>query len=416
MKQGKLLASLFTQKNDTKNDSLGFMSGVKRSSAAGGIKTPRQTASDRKWEGAAWISPEQLASSVDKRPRRKGIDPEHPEAGAGAGAVAEKVVAAPAASTSVDAEPCIVECNDPPRPPRPPEPTNGKDVDGRRRDKDKRPSNDTWAWSDTVHNWVQVPRPRVLEVGIFFSYNPIPSKQVVLLEWLHVGSRTDMKASALNADFLRAHLIPRLNRTHPVSLRLLDWLVVDYAREKGIAYRRFFPHLKQYRLVVIYSLYFEWLTRWRRRHYDVFRRRHRIYFTLDGQTYSTTVAQLHFFYMAELYGFLDFAQENAGDIEAHMQSKLGITNAIKRKAAETGEVYRRRPLVNKCPPKAYIAEGECTLTFKIDSDDDGDVEESESDEDDGRVGVSDEDEDENENEGEGDEHEHEDEHEHPFYS
>ena len=366
MKQGKLVAALFIQKNEQPDNALGFMSFEKRG-LTHGTKTPRQTASDRKWEGAAWISPEQLASSVDKRPRRKFLS----------SAAAAAVVTAALPDAEVDYPT-----------PRPPEPTNGKDADGRRRDKDKIPASTTWKWLGNMETggWAEVPRPRVLEVGIFFSYNPIPSKQIVLLEWLHVGSRRSDASAALNADFLRTHLIPRLNRTHPVSLRLLDWLVVDYAREKGIAYRRFFPHLNQYRLVVVYSLYFEWLTRWRRRHYDVFRRRHRIYFILDGQTYSTTVAQLHFFYMAELYGFLDFAQENAAAIEAHMQSKLGITNAIKRKASESGETYRRRPLVSKCLPKAYIAEGACTLTFKIKSD--TEEEESEEDESDCEFEVS----------------------------
>ena len=369
MKQGKLVAALFTQKNESPDDSLGFMTCEKKNFSAS-QKTPRQTASDRKWEGAAWISPEQLASSVDKRPRRKGVvigTGTGTGTGAGAGNPSESEM------VQASAERCYPI-------PRPPEPTNGKDADGRRRDKDKIPASTTWAWDDSLGNWLEVPRPRLLEVGIFFSYSPVPSKQIVLLEWLHVGSRTSSSVSALDADFLRTHLIPRLNRTHPVSLRLLDWLVVDYAREKGIAYRRFFPHLNQYRLVVVYSLYFEWLTRWRRRHYDVFRRRHRIYFTLDGQTYSTTVAQLHFFYMAELYGFLDFAQENAAAIEAHMQFKLGITNAIKKKAAEAGETYRRRPLVSKCPPKAYIAEGECTLTFKIKSDSEEESEEEDDEE------------------------------------
>ena len=389
MKQGKLVAALFTQKHERPDDTLGFMSCEKRGFTSG-VKTPRQTASDRKWEGAAWISPEQLASSVDKRPRRKfplvaaSSSTSSLEKKAlttksvGVGVAAKKPDADSDADADTDVaflhkstkEPVVYST------PRPPEPTNGKDAVGRRRDKDKIPASTTWEWQGdpATGTWVEVARPRFLEVGIFFSYSPIPSKQVVLLEWLHVGSKRSDASAALNADFLRTHLIPRLNRTHPVSLRLLDWLVVDYAREKGIAYRRFFPHLGQYRLVVVYSLYFEWLTRWRRRHYDVFRRRHRIYFTLDNQTYSTTVAQLHFFYMAELYGFLDFAQENAKDIEAHMQSKLGITNAIKRKASESGETYRRRPLVSKCPPKAYIAEGECTLTFKINSDRESDSE------------------------------------------
>ena len=348
-----------------------FLAPTKKLSEAS--KTPRQTASDRKWEGCAWISPEQLASNVDKRPRNVVHAKE-------AAAEEEEDIAYPI--------------------PRPPEPCGDKDMDRRRRDKDRIPSETTWAWDKELGNWKSVPRPRVVEVGMFFSYIPIPVKQVVLLEWL----LEDSDKSALNADFLRKHLIPRLNRTHPVSLRLLDWLVVDYAREKGIAYRWFFPHINQIRLVVVYSLYFEWLTRWRRRHYDVFRRRHRIYFTLDGQTYSTTVAQLHFFYMADLYGFLEFAQQNAEDIEAHMQAKLGITNDIKRKAQESGQVYRRRPLVNKCPPKAYISQGECVLSFKV-GDETSSEEEGESDEDGGEGKEEGDDDDEVEDEDEDEDHE-----------
>jgi hypothetical protein len=353
MKQGKLSASLFEPRKVGKpcmHDTL-----FARTSGAvsdGAPKPARQTASDRKWEGIAWISPEELAMNVDKRPR-KPVPTVDVEAVAGdAGAVV--VVAEATTSASL------------PLVPKPADPVSSKDMEQRRRDKDRIPSEQTWEWSVPSMKWLLVMRRKAMEIGIFFSYSPIPGKQAVLLKWLV----TDNETSALTADFLRRHVIPRLNRTHPVSLRLLDWLVVDYAREKGTAYRRFFPHIGQYRLVVVYSLYFEWLTRWRRRHYDVFRRRHRIYFTIDGQTYSTTVAQLHFFYMAELYGFLDFAQENAVDIEAHMQMKLGITNDIKRKAAESGEKYRRRPLVNKCPPKAYISQGDFLLTFQVGGGDD----------------------------------------------
>lgn len=347
-RQYKLSAALFeTKSSSATNDALFAAMCPKQSDAP---KTPRQTASDRKWEGMAWISPEQLASNVDKRPRKS-------------------TTTVGAASTPEVTYPI----------PRPPDPVTAKDMEQRKRDKDRIPSAMTWEWDVEAANWKLAPRPRAMEIGMFFSYAPIPVKQLVLLQWLV----TDNETTALNADFLRTHLIPRLNRTHPVSLRLLDWLVVDYAREKGVAYRRWFPHIKQHRLVVVYSLYFEWLTRWRRRHYDVFRRRHRIYFTLDDQTYSTTVAQLHFFYMAELYGFLDYAAEHAEEIEAHMQAKLGITNDMKKKAAENGEAYRRRPLVEKCPPRAYISEGDCVLTFKIvdETEEELDTSESESEED-----------------------------------
>lgn len=341
VKQGSLSMSLFEPRqagvNKPGNDAIFNGLGSTGSSSRASLKTPRQTASDRKWEGVAWISPEQLACNVNKRPRKGHPSP-----------CDEEEVPVVSAVTATK--------------PRPPDPVNDKDMDSRKRDKDRIPSEQTWNWDVATEDWVLGPRPRVMEVGMFFSYSPIPNKQIVLLQWLIAEKDT----SALNADFLRKHLIPRLNRTHQVSLRLLDWLVVDYAREKSVAYRRYFPHIKQYRLVVVYALYFEWLTRWRRRHFDVFRRRHRIYFNLDGQTYSTTVAQLHFFYMAELYGFLDYAQEHAKEIEEHMQMKLGITNEIKKQAAEKGEQYKRRPLVEKCPPKAYISEAECVLTFKID--------------------------------------------------
>jgi len=150
-----------------------------------------------------------------------------------------------------------------------------------------------------------------------------------------------------------------------VSLRLLDWLVVDYAREKDIAYRRYVPTLRREMIVVMHALYTSWLHRWRRRHYDPFRRRHRIYFVLDGETYSTTVAQLHFFYMARLFGFLDYAADHLDEILPHMKTTLAGTNEAKDGARRRGEEYRRRPLVSKARPKAFMSKGTFELCFAL---------------------------------------------------
>ena len=150
-----------------------------------------------------------------------------------------------------------------------------------------------------------------------------------------------------------------------MSLRLLDWLVVDYAREKDIAYRRYVPTLRREMIVVMHALYTSWLHRWRRRHYDPFRRRHRIYFVLDDETYSTTVAQLLFFYMARLFGFLDYAADHLDEILPHMKTTLAGTNEAKNGARRRGEEYRRRPLVSKARPKAFMSKGTFELCFAL---------------------------------------------------
>jgi hypothetical protein len=195
---------------------------------------------------------------------------------------------------------------------------------------------------------------------MFFAYASIPPKQEELLLLM-----LDDATTAIDDAFLRDGLVPRLNRTHPVSLRLLDWLVVDYAREKDIAYRRYVPTLKREMIVVMHALYTSWLHRWRRRHYDPFRRRHRIYFTLDGETYSTTVAQLHFFYMARLFGFLDYATDHLDEILPHMKATLAGTSEAKTGAKNRGEEYRRRPLVSKARPKAFMSTGTFELRFSL---------------------------------------------------
>ena len=227
----------------------------------------------------------------------------------------------------------------------------------RRKDKDIIPAPETWDWDSANERWKLVPRPRPFQRSMFFAYTPIPMKQQDLLHFMLTSS------TPIDTDFLRTELVPRLNRTHPVSLRLLDWLVVDYAPQRGIAYRMYVPALGRETIVVMHALYTTWLNRWRRSHYDPFRRRHRIYFELDGETYSTTVAQLHFFYMARMFGFLEYASRHLDDILPHMKAVLAETNTRKEEARRRGELYRRKPLVEKARARAYLSRGKFKLTF-----------------------------------------------------
>jgi hypothetical protein len=294
-------------------------------------KPARQIISDMKWEGVTWLSSSDLMkTSGNKRARAEmecaEEDPEERKTETGL-------------------------------PPKPEDPEEERDDTHRSKDKDVVPSRMTWAWKD--NNWALQERQRKPVTGIFFSYAQVPPKQVALLEWI-----LNHSDNPINEDFLRNELVPRLNRTHDVSLRKLDWFVVDYAREKDVAYRCYVPLYKREINVVVHQLYSTLRDRWRRRRFDCFRRRHRIYFDLDGGTYSTTVAQLHFFFISRMYGFLDYASQHLKEIEDHMKRTLTATQQAKQTAKDERRAYRRKPLVTKAKPRVFVSDTPYKLSFQ----------------------------------------------------
>ena len=293
-------------------------------------KPPRQIISDMKWEGDTWISSEDLYRASTFKRRKLASDEEE----------------------DVD--------EDNTRPPRPPEPEEDRDDMHRSKDKDYVPSRMTWNWDEEVKEWVLIERPRMPVAGMFFSYAPIPAKQISLLKTL-----ISSEGNVLSQDFLRTELVPRLNRTHRVSLRSLDWLVVDYALEMNVHYNYYVPALKRDMIVVVHSLYSSLRERWKRRRFDGFRRRHRIYFDLDGGTYSTTVAQLNFFYIAHMYGFLDYASQHLDAIESHMKFALQRTADAKEEARRMNIKYKRKPLVKKAQARVFASKVPSDLSFKL---------------------------------------------------
>lgn len=316
--------------------------------SASAARVPRQMMSDWKWERDAYITPEQLASVVNKRPRN------HNKTAAAVLPLRDRDTAA---ATITD------------RPPQPPDPVDAVDSDPENdddtRDKDRIPSKQTFTWDELSKTWQLIDRPVVLRHGAFYAYVPIPAKQEAVLTWM-LAHRSVVD---LDDTFLRTQLVTRLNRKHPVSLRLLDWLVVDYAREYNVRYATNLPPHGERVIVVMHALYTAWLNRWRRRLYDPFRRRHRLYFDLDGRTHSTTVGQLHFFFMAQMYGFLDYATAHLAEIDAHMKLRLTETATAKAAAKQRGEKYRRQALVSRAQPTAFMTQGAHTLHFALDDDD-----------------------------------------------
>jgi hypothetical protein len=445
---------------------------------------PRQQASDQLWEGTAWVSGEDLAQLMNKRPRKRGVGvgadagvdvdvdvqkqmqkqkqkpkPQQQRQKSArprrrAGTVRQRAAVSSAAADTEMEEPDAASV--PPTPggktkPKTKPRTNIKaakkrkrdgaaescsdtdaanadadtdadtdaDADAdesghvsaeeplRKRDKDRIPSATVTVVSGGVLR--VVPRPRTMQCGMFFAYVPIPPKQKALLQCI-----LDSPSSAPDEAFLRAELVPRLNRTHPVSLRLLDWFVVDYAQECNVAYTRFIPELGRSTIVYVHKVYITWRDQWRRRHFDPFRRRHRIYFVLDGETYSTTVAQLHFFSVARTFGFLEYAAQHLEEIDAHQRAAMcasadgdadadgnadadadvgghGVDHdaetaahaaACSASASAKAEALeaRRRPLVCRPQPQAFMSECRHVVSFGSDAmcDDDEDDEDADA--------------------------------------
>ena len=191
-----------------------------------------------------------------------------------------------------------------------------------------------------------VPRPILFSADMFFSYLTLPKLQVSLLHSL-MSQRTVDGAPILTLDFLKTHLVPRLNRSHPVSLRVIDWLMVNFAPAKGVAYMHTFVDTGESRVVVVADEYLKHLKLWRRRHFDTCRRRHRVYFDLEGETYSTTVAQLRLFVMIYMFGILEYAEKHLAAIEAHMRETMEVSAARKQTVQKSGRKPTRHTLVKK---------------------------------------------------------------------
>lgn len=113
-----------------------------------------------------------------------------------------------------------------------------------------------------------------------------------------------------------------------LSLRALDWLVTNYSKKMPIVYKATPPKLPPV-LVNVHNEYKNWLHTHKRRNFDMFRRRKRIFFTFKGEEHRTTVGQLNFFYWASRYGVLAYARTHIDDIESD--------HAMSTKRSEDGD-------------------------------------------------------------------------------
>ena len=104
-----------------------------------------------------------------------------------------------------------------------------------------------------------------------------------------------------------------LDQTSPLSLRLIDWFVTNYAKKYNVAYVT-----KQQKHVIVYLSYKSHLKAYSKRMFDPFCRWKRI--TFHGL--DTTVGQLNFFEWALQDGVLDYLDRHHESVHADMEKRL----------------------------------------------------------------------------------------------
>lgn len=180
------------------------------------------------------------------------------------------------------------------------------------------------------------------------------SCRIVGVDELSRDGQTDYERlrAFFTTAILEEHVLPIITYKSALSLRLLDWLVTNYAKTCPCEYKltnRLFPFN-------LHQSYRAKLSELGKSGFDPFCRDHRIYFQVDEKRrLLTTVGQLNFFRWAIENHVLAFAKANLKAIEDHMNS-AEVRQAPKRTKSD-GKPAKRRELSQAKLPTATTYAG-----------------------------------------------------------
>ena len=142
-------------------------------------------------------------------------------------------------------------------------------------------------------------------------------------------------------------IIPIINCQSNISLRLIDWTVTNYAREKDIVIVKKGPDSSPVNFN-IYQSYKSQLKAYSKQLFDPFRRRDRIEFFYEPKkSIETTLGQLNFFRWVLQNDLLDYISENMEDIEEHMV--LNKTTTLAASSSHSHDVPKNKSNANASP-------------------------------------------------------------------
>ena len=159
-------------------------------------------------------------------------------------------------------------------------------------------------------------------------------------------------------------ILEHLQGTSPISLRLIDWFVTNYAKQYNTTY---IINNQEFR---VYMNYKSQLKAYSKKLFDPFCRRERIMFQLaDQESFLTTVGKLNFFRWAIEKGILDYIKLNLAKIEKEMNTNARELQKVKKsseKSQGTASTTRRRRETTTMPVAKVMEKHEVPIEIRFD--------------------------------------------------
>lgn len=178
----------------------------------------------------------------------------------------------------------------------------------------------------------------------------LSGKQIILLRRLKTKYTENM---------IRTILQPLITKTAPVSLRSLDWAVVNYSKTNNSIVCSQTPGV----YVTVHRAYQEYLRYWKRRLFDPFRRKHPLKITIGGEEVVSTFGQANFVLFVIETGIIGFVIRNIADIEESMNLAVQRQRAERARAEEDGRKRSRSELTKSSSPPLVLYKSTSRVTL-----------------------------------------------------
>lgn len=135
-------------------------------------------------------------------------------------------------------------------------------------------------------------------------------------------------------------LRPLLTQESPVSLRVLDWAVVNWSKQHNVVCSSLHPG----ETTNVHQAYRSALGFWKRRLFDPFRRRKRVSVRIGEEVHETTLGQANFVLWTYHTGVLAYVLCHVKDIEADQNRVSQRQKRERKENAKTGTKRKRQEL------------------------------------------------------------------------
>jgi hypothetical protein len=179
-------------------------------------------------------------------------------------------------------------------------------------------------------------------------------EELTILSKSQLGSKATILLNSIKSYFNTNNninkMIPIITGKSKISLRVLDWLVTNYAKKNNIIYELSNSKIKHFNMYLEYK---SQLKAYSKKYFDPFCRKDRISFCIDKKEAKfiiTTIAQLNFFKWALKYNVLTYLENNFDIIYHDMVFNKKNNNSSSDKSS-TSSGRKTRTELSECATK-----------------------------------------------------------------